>query len=163
MISRRNRAILELLASLFALTISIRPLLERRENGDRIGPTPGTSDAAMQPRDSNVPTRDPDHQRPGNAFVAGVAEGTPDDPLSPRWFLCGFATAVGYRHRYDHDVGSIRQSRARRIGFGALEVLSGLLLARYDENASHSFGVGSCAGAVVYRVKYGLLNEPPGE
>lgn len=165
MISRRTRAILELIVSLFALAISILPLLARRGNDGRFGdvPTPEADDGAAQPSGSSAPSRAPDHQRPGTAFVAGAAEGTPDDPVSSPWFLCGFASAVCYRHLFDHDVCSIRGSRARRIGVGALEVGAGLLLARYDENASHSFGIGSCAGAVVYRLKYGLLYAPPGE
>ncbi len=150
--------------SLFALTISVISLIERQRNDERLGDgqTPEETDSAVHAPDSNASARDSDHKRP-ETHSWRESRRAPDEPVSLPWFLCGFASAVGYRHLSDHDVWSIRRSRVRRIGFGALEMLSGLLLARYDENASHSFGIGSCEGTVVYRLKYGLLNEPPGE
>lgn len=67
-------------------------------------------------------------------------------------------TAIGYRNLYDRDVWSLRRSRSRRAVAG---LVSQLLVLAGDETDSHSFGLGSAVGAVLYRTRYGLFKAPP--
>ncbi|THE62814.1 hypothetical protein D8Y22_20345 [Salinadaptatus halalkaliphilus] len=82
-----------------------------------------------------------------------------------RWVLLGGAWAVGYRVLCDRDIWSLRRSKLRRVVGRGLPTVVSLALgsnAKSDRTAPavSSFGVGSILGAVVYRIRYGLLEAP---
>ena len=173
MLSRRTRARLDLLGSVIVL---ITLLVLRREARKHVRAGPGrrgtdsheTGDAGVGDRESDADACAIDGACPAadsagrEAFRAGLAEGFESEdvtePLALRWVIVGAAMAVGYRFLYDRDAFSLRRSRLRRL---VVEALLSLWAWRFDDHA-HSTAVGRAAGAIVYRTKYGLLEEPPG-
>jgi hypothetical protein len=92
-------------------------------------------------------------------FGAGLAEAGMAASLKPRWLLVGVAEAIIWGLLYDYDVCRIRQSRRRRIVAGCLRYPVHRLSTRRDATWSH--GIGSCVGTIIYRLKYGVLDNPP--
>lgn len=92
-------------------------------------------------------------------FGAGLAEAGMAAPLKPRWLLVGVAEAIFWRLGYDYDVCRIRQSRRRRFVAEGLRYPVRRLCRRWNATWSHGFGV--CVGTILYRLKYGVLDDPP--
>lgn len=145
MFSRRTRALLDLIAGLFAFGVLVAGRREaNRERSGATGPEGGCN------RDSS------------GSFRRGLAEATPAGPVSRPWFIVGMATAIGYRYLYDRDVRSLRRSRSRRALAGVVLSLSDYAIGFLgDETDSYSVGLGRAVGVVCYRMRYGLLGAPP--
>lgn len=156
MISRRTRAILDLLVGLFALGVA---LAGRREaNRDRTAAS--GPDERME--GTGCSTEDGCSRDPSEAFRRGLAERTPAGAVSWPWFLVGLVAAVGYCSLYDRDAWSLRRSRSRRAIAGILSMLCGQTLVRSgNETAAQGFGLGTSLGTVLYRTKYGFLEPLP--
>ncbi|WP_255170375.1 hypothetical protein [Natrononativus amylolyticus] len=148
MVSRRSRALLDLVVSLLALVGLIAAeraaaRADRSETG-RLESAPSLSGAG-EDRDT--------------ASGSGVAVG--NTRLSARWVVVGAAAAVCYRALYDRDVWSIRRSWLRRALVGGALSVGGVAFGLSDREASFSYTLGSSAATILYRLKYGLLDAPP--
>jgi hypothetical protein len=84
------------------------------------------------------------------------------DTIQPRWVLLGGLWAVAFRRCCDRNVWSLRSSKLRRIL--VRQCLSGYWILRNPSGdkrrSTTSFTFGSLAGAVGYRLWYGVLNPP---
>lgn len=73
-------------------------------------------------------------------------------PVSPKWLLAGATTSVVQRCLIDRNVAGIGESRLRRL---SAESLWAALTFRYLPSrgaVSYNYGVGTCVGAVCYRL-----------
>ncbi|WP_238532959.1 hypothetical protein [Halalkalicoccus jeotgali] len=82
------------------------------------------------------------------------------DPIKPRWIAVGATESIVWTLLFDHDVGGIRRSYRRRVA--AIVLLYPYYRLRYRRDTTWSIGVGRSVGTIVYRLKYGLLEDPPG-
>jgi hypothetical protein len=84
------------------------------------------------------------------------------DTIQPRWVLLGGLWAVAFRRCCDRNVWSLRSSKLRRIF--VRQSLSGYWILRDPSGdkrrSTAGFSLGSLAGAVGYRLWYGVLNPP---
>ncbi|ELZ31124.1 hypothetical protein C474_09824 [Halogeometricum pallidum JCM 14848] len=88
------------------------------------------------------------------------------ESLSPLGLAAGAVTAAIHRALYDRDAGRIRTSRRRGLLFGLCRIGWHLLLRRASPDPDafrHHYGLGKAVGTVLYRVRFGLLRELPGD
>ena len=171
MLSRRTRARLDLLTSLFALVTALfvgRHLSGTDTDRDyRSQPdvsTPVLPRCVLVPRGKTMNSDDNPYDCQYDEDPGAIDDGADGERrrIRLRWTLAGAVAAVGYRWLLDRDVGSLRRSWSRRLVVGNLPALGNAAISRRDRDASYSFGVGSLAGAVAYRTVFGLVLEPPG-
>ncbi|WP_124194809.1 hypothetical protein [Natrarchaeobius chitinivorans] len=157
MFSRRTRALLDLVANVLVVGLQLFFRLEsaRLERLRREGDL--ESDEEGEPA-GETSLEEADDAR--TAFALGVVDGMEDVQIRFRWLLVGVTSGVAYRALYDRDVGSIRRSLARRLLVLGTIWTVWIRLGIDDRDISHNVGLGSSIGAVCYRAKYGLFEEP---
>jgi hypothetical protein len=164
MLSRRTRAVLELVGAASGLIVLVcfRWVANRHRHIDRAARIEAVTQRRTEESSSTMAA---DHTAGATTddvkavFGAGLAEAGMAAPLKPRWIIIGVAEALTWRLLSDYDVWQLRHSRRRRFVAGLLQYPLHRLSTQ--EDATWSFGIGQFVGILIYRLKYGVLNDPP--
>ena len=164
MLSRKSRAVLEVVSAVGGVIISV--ILRREAKRYRHIDRAARINAVTTRRTDESPsTMAEDHTAGATTddvkavFGVGLAEAGMAAPLKPRWILVGVAEALTWGLLYDYDVWRIRHLLRRRLTAGCLRYPLSRLSRQRDATWSH--GIGNCVGTLIYRLKYGVLDDPP--
>lgn len=164
MLARKTRAVLELVGAVGGLIVLVffRWMAKRYRHINRAARIEAVTQRRTDDRPSKTAVESPAGATTDDikAVVgAGFAEAGMAAPIKPRLILLGVGEALIWGLLYDYDVYRLRRSRRRRYVAGLLRYPVHRLSTRRD--ATWSFGVGSCVGTLLYRLKYGVLEDPP--
>lgn len=164
MLSRKTRALFELAGAAVWLIVSVvlRREAKRYRHIDQAARIEAVTERCTDDSSAKMAAEPPAGATTDDMkalFGAGLAEAGMAAPLKPRWILIGIMESLTWGLLYDYDVGRIRQSHRRRIVVGVLRYPVQQMSTRRDATWSH--GIGYCVGTIIYRLKYGVLDDPP--